>query len=346
MLGRRAKRGRAVKKRWIFTGVAGLLAALFLGGVAAVGASTGWFGIEELASREEDSQWPYRYQTSWDPTDRGMEGLRITWGNGSISVRPTDAPLVTVTEYAARPLEESELLGLTFSGDTLEVSWDGGLLPLGAFQGWEKRVEVEVPRAVLAQLEELSCWNLSGSMTVEDVGAQKASLTSFRGDLSLSRVQCGELRLSTVSGIVQLARSTAQELSVETDSGGARIQSVQAGECRLKSVTGPVSFVESAAEELTIQTVSGPVLTRLEGCPETADLRSVSGDITLGLRENNGFDAAYSSVSGRFASDFIGAESKGALRYRQGGPQLSLTTTWGNMEIQRLTGVYAEMAGG
>ena len=76
MLGRRAKRGRAVKKRWIFTGVAGLLAALFLGGVAAVGASTGWFGIEELASREEDSQWPYRYQTSWDPTDRGMEGLR------------------------------------------------------------------------------------------------------------------------------------------------------------------------------------------------------------------------------------------------------------------------------
>ena len=186
-----------------------------------------------------------------------MEGLRITWGNGSISVRPTDAPLVTVTEYAARPLEESELLGLTFSGDTLEVSWDGGLLPLGAFQGWEKRVEVEVPRAVLAQLEELSCWNLSGSMTVEDVGAQKASLTSFRGDLSLSRVQCGELRLSTVSGIVQLARSAAQELSVETDSGGAGIQSVQAGECRLKSVTGPVSFVESAAVELTIQTVSG-----------------------------------------------------------------------------------------
>ena len=320
----------------------------FWGGVAAVGASTGWFGIEELASREEDSQWPYRYQTCLGPHGPGAWRGCGSPGETVPSACAPQTPLLSrLTEYAARPLEESELLGLTFSGDTLEVSWDGEAAAPGGVSGLRKSGW---------RWRSLGLFSLSwrsfpagispGSMTVEDVGAQKASLTSFRGDLSLSRVQCGELRLSTVSGIVQLARSAAQELSVETDSGGAGIQSVQAGECRLKSVTGPVSFVESAAEELTIQTVSGPVLTRLEGCPETADLRSVSGDITLGLRENNGFDAAYSSVSGRFASDFIGAESKGALRYRQGGPQLSLTTTWGNMEIQRLTGVYAEMAGG
>lgn len=70
------------------------------------------------------------------------------------------------------------------------------------------------------------------------------------------------------------------------------------------------------------------------------------GDITVNLEENSGFTAEYASVSGRFSSDFTGAGEKGRLLYGSGGPKLTLATTWGDMEIQRVTGVYAEMAGG
>ena len=43
---------------------------------------------------------------------------------------------------------------------------------------------------------------------------------------------------------------------------------------------------------------------------------------------------------------FTGAGEKGRLLYGSGGPKLTLATTWGDMEIQRVTGVYAEMVGG
>ena len=40
-----------MKKKWAFTAAAGVLGGLFLAGVLEVGSSTGWFGLEELASQ-------------------------------------------------------------------------------------------------------------------------------------------------------------------------------------------------------------------------------------------------------------------------------------------------------
>ena len=107
-----------------------------------------------------------------------------------------------------------------------------------------------------------------------------------------------------------------------------------------------MDFAGSSALAFAVETVSGDVSTRLGACPQEADLRSAAGDITVNLEENSGFAAEYASVSGRFSSDFTGAGEKGRLLYGSGGPKLTLATTWGDMEIQRETGVYAEMVGG
>ena len=52
-LARPGKAERNMKKRWVFTGVAGLLGALFLGCVLWVGGASGWFGLGALAAGEE-----------------------------------------------------------------------------------------------------------------------------------------------------------------------------------------------------------------------------------------------------------------------------------------------------
>ena len=332
-----------MKKQWIFRGVTAALAAFFLGGTLAVGASSGWYGLEELASSGKgEDQWPYQYTSTWDPALSEVDGLNIQWGGGPVKVTPTDSPLVTVTEYASTPLEEEQQLSLSSSRGVLEITWDDGLLPLGGFSGPEKRLEIQVPRDILSQLEELSCWSLTGDVTLGPLAAEKVEVTTSLGDVSLSGVQGKSVRLTAVSGDVLLAGGTAEELFVQTDSGAMGINSMEAKKCHLKSVTGSVFYGESRAEEFTVETVTGPVLTRLENCPETADLRSVSGDITLGLRENNGFDAAYSSVSGHFSSEFAGSHSKGTLRYGKGGGKLSMTTTWGDIKLSRVTGAYAQ----
>ena len=68
-----------------------------------------------------------------------------------------------------------------------------------------------------------------------------------------------------------------------------------------------------------------------------------AGDITVNLEENSGFAAEYSSVSGRFSSDFTGAGEKGRLLYGSGGPKLTLATTWGDIRLQRAAGPQARL---
>lgn len=209
-----------MKKQWIFRGVTAALAAFFLGGTLAVGASSGWYGLEELASSGKgEDQWPYQYTSTWDPALSEVDGLNIQWGGGPVKVIPTDSPLVTVTEYASTPLEEEQQLSLSSSRGILEIAWDGGLLPLGGFSGPEKRLEIQVPRDILSQLEELSCWSLTGDVTLGPLAAEKVEVTTSLGDVSLSGVQGKSVRLTAVSGDVLLAGGTAEELFVQTDSG-------------------------------------------------------------------------------------------------------------------------------
>lgn len=322
-----------MKKRWAFTGAACLLAALFLAGVLAVGGSSGWFGLQALAAGGEPD-WQYAYQTTWDPGDRTVEGLRVSWGNGPVELRQGQGALVTVTEYAARPLEEDERLALSFSGGALEVAWDGGLLPLGGLQNWQKRLVVEVPQAIAGQLEELSCGNTSGDIALSGFTAEEAKVSSLSGSLVLQGLGAVSARLSTVSGDVALTGGSAEDLWVQTSSGAASFNGVYVEEFSVKTDTGQVGY-SGAAQSFTAQTVTGPVWAQLSACPQEADLRSASGKLTLLLPEGAGFEADYSSLSGGFSSDFAGSGGKGRLVSGTGGGKLSFTTTSGDIRLVR-----------
>ncbi|MFR5135337.1 MAG: DUF4097 family beta strand repeat-containing protein [Acutalibacter sp.] len=322
-----------MKKKWAFTAAAGVLGGLFLAGVLEVGSSTGWFGLEELASPGVPS-WEYSYETTWDPSQDGVEGLSVRWAAGPVSVMPGEGPLITVTEYASRPLEEGERLALSSSGGVLEVGWNGGLLPLGALQDLEKRVDVEVPPELLSQLEGLSCWNVSGGISVSEATAQELSLSSLSGDLFLTGVSGAQARASTVSGDIQWAQGRAGELSVETAWGAVRMSGIQAEDFRVKTVTGPVDF-QGVGNAISGETVTGALRAQLAACPREGDLRSVQGNISLTLPENQGFQARHSSVSGHFTSDFSGSGQGGGFLYKGGGPLLSFTTTSGDVRIAR-----------
>lgn len=325
-----------MKKRWFFAGAAGLLAALFLGCVLAVGRSTQWFGLELLA-QGASPQWTFERQVTWDPELSSVEGLRISWGDGPVSVEPCEGTMITVTEYADRPLEKEECLELTSSGGVLKIQWDHSLLPLSMFQGLKKRLEVKVPPAILSQLEVFSCGSASGKVDVTGVTAQEVEVASSAGDLYLLSLQGEKVRLSTVSGEVQWTQGRAEELSLTTTSGQVRLSQVQAGVCGLSTVTGEVHF-QGSGRELSVNTISGQVYLDVTSGLEEADLRSVSGGLSLTLPEQAAFQAAYSSMSGRFRSEFPGTEEEGTFLCRTGGASLRFTTTSGNMTVHRQKG--------
>ena len=126
-----------------------MLAALFLVGVLAVGRTTQWFGLEVLAKGASPA-WEYSYSTIWDPEVNSVDALDIGWGSGPVEVRAGQGAVITVTEYASRPLEEAEQLVVSTSGGALKIRWDGSIVPLGLLQAWEKRLVVEVPQSLIS----------------------------------------------------------------------------------------------------------------------------------------------------------------------------------------------------
>lgn len=322
-----------MKKRWIFTGVTVLLAVFFLGSVLAVGKSTDWFGFRELAS-PGPADWSYDYQTTWDPSVSSVDGLNISWSNGPVTVCVGEGSVITITEYSNRSLKEEERMEISSSGSTLKIQWDHSLLPLGVFQNLEKRLMVEVPREIASQMEEFTCGNVSGAISVDDLSARRIQVFSAAGDLNLAGLQGEEAQVSSVSGNIKLAMGTVGTLTAGTDSGRLEGYQIQAQECHLSNITGDLDY-SGSGDKVFVDTVSGAVSMELSACPQEGDFRSVSGKISLTVPDNDGFEAECSSVSGHFSSEFPGTGEGGSLRYGLGGAKLRFATTSGDVAVRR-----------
>lgn len=322
-----------MKKRWVFTGVTALLAVFFLGCVLAVGKSTQWFGFQEMAAPSLE-EWQYDYQTTWDPSASSVDGLTISWSNGPVTVCAGQGSLITITESSSRPLEEEERMKISESGGALKIQWDHSPLPLGVFQNLEKQLRVEVPQEIASQLEEFTCGNVWGTISVDGLSAQQIQVTSAAGDLNLNGLQGEEARVSSVSGDIKLAMGTVGTLMARTDSGWLQGYEMQVKECHLSNVTGDLDY-RGSGDSVFVDMVSGAVRMELSACPREGEFQSVSGRISLTVPDNDGFEAECSSMSGHFSSEFPGMGEGGSLRYGLGGPKLRFATTSGDVAVRR-----------
>jgi hypothetical protein len=124
-----------------------------------------------------------------------------------------------------------------------------------------------------------------------EVKAVSADLTA-RGDW-------GPADVKTVSGDVQVER-VAGDLTVKTVSGDVAADAVS-GRATVQSVSGDVRL-DDAGGSVTAQTVSGDV--RLGGVREgSVMLKSVSGDMLVGIRSGSSLWVDAKSVSGDTSSE-------------------------------------------
>ena len=321
----------------IFTAVAWGLGGLFLCAAAAVGFATQGFGLAELPDPQPED-WAQAYTTTWDTEEDPVRGLDISWFHGPVELRVGEGQYVTVTEEAQQELPEEDRLELTSSGGVLRIKWNSQLLALDLLEHNSKALIVEVPRETAEDLEELRCQAVSGLVTVSGFAAGEMELSSDSGGLALSDLRAGELRLSTISGPMTLRNAQVEDrLEAYTTAGAAELSQVAASEVKLTAVSGAMAF-QGQAGELWGDSISGAVNIALAQCPQAAKLRSVSGGLTLALPENDGFEAAFSSVSGRFQCQFPASGDKGPkgrALYGSGGAQLEFSTTTGDIRLLR-----------
>lgn len=326
------------KKQAIFTLVACSIAALLLTGVLVIGLQSDSFGIGAL--REENNHvhsedgW-HRYEYFWDPAETEVNALNVEWINGQVDLKVGKSDKIKITESSQRALKESEKLRLSSSGGELKIKWKDSLFHFSLFENSHKHLTVEVPREVAESLELLKCSTSPGDISAAGFTVEELELSTVSGEMDLQKLRGESGVISTTSGGVKGEGLTfSEKLQVNSTSGEMSFSKVTAQELSLNTVSGDISF-QGDAGQIDANTVSAEVTCDLSACPEEADLDSVSGDLTLLLPENSGFQAEFDSVSGDFSSDFPVTESAGRMVYGTGGARLSFNTTSGGARVKK-----------
>ena len=325
-----------MKKSAIFTIVACSITVVVLVGVLAVGLMSDGFGVISLFHGETGGPMDQEYTYGWDPSETDVDGLDISWINGTVDIKVGSDGIIHIIERSNRELKDQEKLQLSSSGGTLKIKWNQEFISFGLFHNMSKDLTVEVPKELADQLEKLSCANTSGTIRVSGFTAEELSVSSISGDLELSALSAEQAEFTTTSGSIQADSVHAlDELNVSTTSGSVNVSGAEAKRADLSTVSGSVNY-EGSAEEFSAGSVSASVDAELSACPESADLESVSGSLELTIPENDGFEAEYSSISGGFSSDFpvTGDTGKsGRVLYGKGKAKFEFSTTSGDMRV-------------
>ena len=332
-----------MKKKAIFTITACSIAALFLIFVLAIGLSEDNFGLSRLAE-EGKTGWAEpegeACEYTWDPEEVEISGLDIDWINGKVEIKVGSGNLIRITEQpASGTLSEDDQLKLSSSGGILKIQWDHQfrLISLGLFENRRKDLVVEIPRALAAAMTDISCSNTSGEIEISGFTAENLNASSTSGNITLSDLRLSEiLRTDTTSGAILCTHVTAgEEFHVDTTSGSAALTEMRTKTADLNTVSGKITY-SGSAEEFHGSSVSAAIRGEFVSCPEKVDLSSVSGLLTVAMPENSGFEAEYSSISGKFSSDFPvsgGVGTSGRALYSSGTASFRFSTTSGDMQV-------------
>ncbi len=146
----------------------------------------------------------------------------------------------------------------------------------------------------------------SGDVHVSDVGGD-VSIKSASGDVHLGSV-AGRLEVAAASGDLQAGR-IGGELRVKTASGDVAVTGV-AGDATVKSASGDVRIGAFEGTDL--------------------DVKTLSGDVEIGLGAERRFDVSLQTVSGDVRTDFpISGESGGTAAAR-----LSISSVSGDLVLR------------
>ncbi len=224
------------------------------------------------------------------PAD-GVTTLSVNLTSGRLSIVGTDGPpRIEISKIASTPLHV-ELDGGTLYVRNAEIHpWPGILAPLWWWINGGSRFAADVSIAVPFDTP-CTLVLAHGSLLVSTVHADVAA-DCVSGRLTLLGVD-GKLRAKVVSGPIE-ALGCAGELALET-------------------ISGEIVIADSAASRVHAKTTSGSVIADLDNPPYDSFIRleTISGEITIRVREDSDLDVRLNAIHGRVTSDFPGLSVQG-----------------------------------
>jgi DUF4097 and DUF4098 domain-containing protein YvlB len=165
---------------------------------------------------------------------------------------------------------------------------------------------------------DISANSISGDLRIAGAGRVGTAKT-VSGNVEISDAQVdGSLAASSVSGDVVLRHVSARRLEAGSVSGNLKLEDVQCERLTASTTSGNIAF-------------SGPLARN-----GRYELKGFSGDVTLQLAGNTGFELDASTFSGQIRSDDFPIASRGRVTRR------ALTGTYGDgsavLDLQTFSG--------
>lgn len=240
-----------------------------------------------------------------------IRGLSISWISGEIELKRHSGKEINITEYSANPLSEIDQMDISDRDGIIQIKWDkrGGVFSLSSITSLigvttlSKQLVIEVPDIIADQLELIDCSSVSSKVIVSELSGGNFTFSTVSGGISTYQVSANFLKLSSVSGKVHANTVAANNLVVKSTSGAMTLENIEASSLRYEGVSGKVSAF-GQCKTLHGTTISGRQEINLTLPPEDCSFESVSGKIHLYLPENEGMQISFTSMSGKFQSEF------------------------------------------
>jgi lia operon protein LiaG len=228
--------------------------------------------------------------------------IQVNWTAGNVKVVPyvgdaTGRDVIFFTEESGTKLKENYEMRYKVDDGVLKIMFAKSNVKFqGLFKSLDKDLTIHVPIGT----------TFTG-----------LSIDTISANIDLESIQADILDLETISGDIDGALLTADSLDAET-------------------VSGNIRWTDAKFGNVTVESVSGAINTNFLELPSDIHMETVSGAMTLGFPENEGFEVDYDKVSGNFNCEFNVNINKNMATYKNGESKIKLETVSGDMKILAL----------
>ena len=229
-----------------------------------------------------------------------VDSIQVDWLAGNVTVVPyeesnTNSDVVTFSEESNTQLDEDYEMRYKVEDGVLKIMFaKSNVKFIGIFKSLNKDLTIQLP----------------ADMTLSDV-----TIDTVSANINIENIKAGnQIDLETVSGNIEGANITANNIDAET-------------------VSGKIRWTDGSFQSVDAESVSGAINASFATMPSDIKVETVSGSMTLGLPENEGFKVDYDKVSGDFDCEFNVKINKNMAMYKNGVNKIKMNTVSGDMNI-------------
>ena len=221
-----------------------------------------------------------------------VRAIDLEWVSGSVKVVGYDGDVLRVTEQTTNTDPDMQL-HWRYKNEVLYIQPYASQWFFGVTEWGDKNVTIELPYSMHASLTKIEVESTSASVTVSDISTKALSIDTVSGNINVADATAEVIELDSVSGLIAGNDLIASSMEVDVTSGD--------------------TVLSGTFRHLSMDSTSGDFEIRNTLAPASAELDTVSGDITLYFPLDEGFTVEFETVSGDFECDYA-VSKRGSLR--------------------------------